>query len=153
MCELVLEAGGIPVVGDSAGIARPGATAEAFKTSGIGAVAREYDAELINFQTAGFREVDVPNAMHFPHLFVSKAVLDADVIISLPKLKTHELTYYTGAVKNMFGALPLKARKEMHLLADRRLFGEAVIDLYSVVKPHLAVMDGIVGMEERSFAW
>ncbi|AFV24290.1 hypothetical protein Mpsy_2084 [Methanolobus psychrophilus R15] len=147
MCELVLEAGGIPVVGDGAGIARPGATAEAFETSGIEAVAREYDVELINFQTAGFEKVDVLNAMHFPHLFVSKAVLDADVIISLPKLKTHELTYYTGAVKNMFGALPLKTRKEMHLLAERRLFGEAVIDLYSVVKPHLAVMDGIVGME------
>lgn len=69
------------------------------------------------------------------------------MIISLPKLKTHELSYYTGAVKNMFGALPLRTRKEIHLLAKRQLFGEAVVDLYSVVKPHLAVMDGVVGME------
>ncbi|MCQ6962601.1 DUF362 domain-containing protein [Methanolobus chelungpuianus] len=147
MCELVREAGGIPVIGDGAGIACPGATAEAFAASGIAAVAEELDVELINFQTAGFEKVDVPLAMHFPKLFVSKAVLDADVIISLPKLKTHELTYYTGAVKNMFGALPLKHRKEMHLLAERKLFGEAVIDLYSVARPHLAVMDGVVGME------
>ncbi|MDP2217548.1 MAG: DUF362 domain-containing protein [Methanolobus sp.] len=147
LCEIVREAGGIPVIGDGAGIARPGATAEAFVVSGIAAVAEELDVELINFQTAGFKLVNVPNSRHFPQLFVSKAVLDADVIISLPKLKTHELTYYTGAVKNMFGALPLKARKEMHLLAERRLFGEAVIDLYTVTRPHLAVMDGVVGME------
>jgi uncharacterized protein (DUF362 family)/Pyruvate/2-oxoacid:ferredoxin oxidoreductase delta subunit len=147
MCEMVREAGGIPVIGDGAGIAFMGATAEAFVASGIAAVAEEQHVELINFQTAGFEKVDVPGAMHFPQLFVSKAVLDADVIISLPKLKTHELTYYTGAVKNMFGALPLKHRKEMHLLAERKLFGEAVIDLYSVAKPHLAVMDGVVGME------
>lgn len=147
MCEMVREAGGIPVIGDGAGIACPGATAGAFVASGIAAVAEELDVELINFQTAGFEKVDVPDAMHFPQLFVSRAVLDADVIISLPKLKTHELTYYTGAVKNMFGALPLKHRKEMHLLAERKLFGEAVIDLYSVARSHLAVMDGVVGME------
>jgi uncharacterized protein (DUF362 family)/Pyruvate/2-oxoacid:ferredoxin oxidoreductase delta subunit len=147
VCELVKEAGGIPVIGDGSGMTHPGATAEAFRISGIADVAKAQNVELINFQTAGYVEVDVPDALHFPKLYVSKAVMDADVIISLPKLKTHELTYYTGAVKNMFGALPLKARKETHLLAERKLFGEAVIDLYSVTKPHLAVMDAVVGMQ------
>ncbi|MDY0386533.1 MAG: DUF362 domain-containing protein [Methanolobus sp.] len=147
MCELVQEAGGIPVIGDGSGMIHPGATADAFRISGIEDVAKKHDVELINFQTAGYAEIDVPGAMHFPKLHLSKAVMDADVIISLPKMKTHELTYYTGAVKNMFGALPLRTRKEMHLLAERKLFGEAVIDLYSIAKPHLAVMDGVVGME------
>jgi ferredoxin len=62
-------------------------------------------------------------------------------------LKTHELTYYTGAVKNFFGVLPLKCRREIHLLGKRDLFGEAVADLYSIVKPSFAVMDGVIGME------
>ncbi len=147
MCELVKEAGGIPVIGDGSGMTHPGATADAFRISGVEEVAKKHDVELINFQTAGYVEIDVPKAMHFPKLHLSKAVMDADVIISLPKMKTHELTYYTGAVKNMFGALPLRSRKEMHLLADRKIFGEAVIDLYSVAKPHLAVMDAVVGMQ------
>ncbi|MDW7732202.1 MAG: DUF362 domain-containing protein [Methanolobus sp.] len=147
VCEMVREVGGIPLIGDGAGMTHPGATTDAFRESGIEAVAKDCGAELINFQTAGFVEVDVPHASHFPRLFVSKAVLDADVVISIPKLKTHELTYYTGAVKNMFGTLPLKTRKEMHLLAERKLFGEGVIDLYSVVKPRLAVMDAVIGME------
>ncbi|WP_406660027.1 DUF362 domain-containing protein [Methanolobus sp. ZRKC3] len=147
VCELVAECGGVPVIGDAAGMIHQGATAEAFRVSGIEKVAKDCGAELVNFQTGGYVEVDVPDALQFPRIFVSKAVLDADVIISLPKLKTHELTYYTGAVKNMFGALPLRTRKEMHLLAERGLFGESVVDLYSVVKPHLALMDGVVGME------
>ncbi len=147
MCELVIEAGGVPFIGDGSGMTHPGATADALRASGMEDVAKEHGAQLINFQTGGYVAVEVPDAIHFPTLFISKAVLDADVVISLPKMKTHELTYYTGAVKNMFGALPLRTRKEMHLLADRKLFGEAVIDLYSVVTPHLAVMDGVVGME------
>ncbi|WP_407354871.1 DUF362 domain-containing protein [Methanolobus sp. WCC5] len=147
MCELVKEAGGIPIIGDGSGMTHPGATADAFRVSGMEEVAKEHDVELINFQTGGYAQVEVPKAIHFPRLFISKAVLNADVVISLPKMKTHELTRYTGAVKNMFGALPLRTRKEMHLLADRKLFGEAVVDLYSVAKPHLAVMDAVVGME------
>ncbi|WMW24098.1 DUF362 domain-containing protein [Methanolobus sediminis] len=147
MCELVKDVGGIPVIGDSAGITRPGATAHAFRVSGMEDVAKSYGVQLLNFQTEGYVEVEIPDAMHFSKLYISKAIMDADVIISLPKMKTHELTYYTGAVKNMFGALPLKTRKEMHLLGDRKLFGEGVIDLYSIAKPHLAVMDAVVGME------
>ena len=147
MCELVSDIGGIPIVGDGSGITHPGATAEALKISGIEDAAQKCGAEIVNFETAGFVEVDVPDAKQFPRLYIAKPILEADVIISLPKLKTHELTYYTGAVKNFFGAVPLKTRKQAHLLAKRDLFGEAVVDIYSIVKPHLAVMDGIVGME------
>ena len=147
MCELVSDIGGIPIVGDGAGITHPGATAEALKISGIEDAAQKCGAEIVNFETAGFVEVDVPDAKQFTRLYIAKPILDADVIISVPKLKTHELTYYTGAVKNFFGAVPLKTRKQAHLLAKRDLFGNAVVDIYSIVKPHLAVMDGIVGME------
>jgi uncharacterized protein (DUF362 family)/NAD-dependent dihydropyrimidine dehydrogenase PreA subunit len=149
MCELVSEVGGIPVIGDGSGIVKPGSTttSQALKVSGIEGVASGHGAELINFETSGYVEVDVPGARQFSHLHIAKAVLEADVIISLPKLKTHELTLYTGAVKNFFGTVPQKNRKQAHFLEDRRCFGEAIVDIYSVVKPQLAVMDGVVGME------
>jgi uncharacterized protein (DUF362 family)/Pyruvate/2-oxoacid:ferredoxin oxidoreductase delta subunit len=149
MCELVSEVGGIPVIGDGSGIVKPGSTttSQALKASGIENIASSHGVELINFETSGFVEVDVPDARHFSHLHISKAVLEADVIISLPKLKTHELTLYTGAVKNFFGTVPQKTRKQVHFLEDRSRFGEAVVDIYSVIKPQLAVMDGVVGME------
>ena len=63
----------------------------------------------------------------------------------LPKLKTHELTLYTGLSKP-FGAIPRKT-KSCPLPEDRDLFGDAVVDIYSFIRPHLAVMDGVIGME------
>ncbi len=147
MCELVLQAGGKPIVGDGAGISRPGATAKALKASGIEEAATRAGAQVVNFETAGFTLVDVPGSLQFRKLYIANPVLEADVVISLPKLKTHELTYYTGAVKNFFGVLPLKCRKEIHLLGKRDLFGEAVADIYSIVRPSFAVMDGVIGME------
>ncbi|NOR46974.1 MAG: DUF362 domain-containing protein, partial [Methanosarcinaceae archaeon] len=62
MCELVSDIGGIPIVGDGAGITHPGATAEALKISGIEDAAQKCGAEIVNFETAGFVEVDVPDA-------------------------------------------------------------------------------------------
>lgn len=149
MCELVLEAGGIPIIGDGSGIVKPGSTttSQAFKASGIEDVASSCGVGLINFETYGYVEVDVPGATQFSRIHISRAILEVDVIISLPKLKTHELTLYTGAVKNFFGTIPQKNRKQAHFLEDRNRFGEAVVDIYSIVKPHLAVMDGVVGME------
>ncbi len=147
MCEFVIQAGGKPIVGDGSGISRPGATAKSLKISEIEEAARKAGAQVVNFETSGFTLVDVPDPFQFRKLYIANPVLEADIIISLPKLKTHELTYYTGAVKNFFGTLPLKCRKEIHLLGKRDLFGEAVADLYSVIRPHFAVMDGIIGME------
>lgn len=147
MCELVVEAGGIPVVGDGSGITHPGVTEEALDTSGIREAAQRAGAEVLSFETSGYEVVDVPDPSYFSKLYIAKPVLDADVLISLPKLKTHELTLFTGSVKNMFGAIPLKLRKEAHLLGKKDLFSEAVVDIYSARVPHLALMDGVVGME------
>ncbi|NPE28150.1 DUF362 domain-containing protein [Methanococcoides sp. SA1] len=147
MCELVIEAGGVPIVGDGAGITHPGVTDEALDISGIREAAQRAGAEVLNFETSGYIPVDVENSVQLSQIYYAKPVLDADVVISLPKLKTHELTKYTGAVKNMFGALPLKFRKQAHVLGKIDLFADALVDVYSVKVPHLAVMDGVVGME------
>lgn len=149
MCELIKEAGAFPIVGDASGITRPDptATAEALKLSGIEEAALKAGAQVINFEIDDFKKVDIQNSKEFSSLHIAKAIIDADVIISLPKLKTHELTLYTGAVKNFFGVIPRKERKAAHFLARPDRFSDAVIDIYSFVKPHLAIMDGVVGME------
>nr|WP_209683324.1 DUF362 domain-containing protein [Methanohalophilus levihalophilus] len=147
VCDLVIEAGGIPMVGDCAGITHPGATAKAFEVSGIGESTLNTGGDVVNFQQNGFRKVEVPGAKHFPELYISKDVLDADVVINLPKLKTHELTLMTGAVKNMFGTVPLKIRKESHLLADPDVFSEAVLEIFSAATPQLSIMDAVLCME------
>jgi len=71
-----------------------------------------------------------------------------DLIISLPKLKNHELMYFTGAIKNTLGLLPGFSKAKQHgVYGDRNGFGEFLVDLCEAVTPDYFFMDGIIGME------
>ena len=70
-----------------------------------------------------------------------------DFIVSVPKLKTHGLTQYTGAIKNMMGTIPGNGKKNVHLIAPKADgFAKALVDIFQMSPPHLIVMDAIVGM-------
>jgi formate hydrogenlyase subunit 6/NADH:ubiquinone oxidoreductase subunit I len=75
--------------------------------------------------------------------------LEADVIINLPKFKTHSLTLLTLGVKNLFGCIPGPKKPLWHLKAgkDQETFAKILVDIYNVVRPSLTLLDGIVGME------
>ncbi len=147
--ELVKEIGGVPIVADTPGVVHQGnEAASAIADSGLKAVAEEVGAKAFQFETRGFVEVPVPEGKKLRSIYVAKAALEADVIISVAKLKTHGYTLFTGAVKNMFGAVPPKTRREIHATLTRpEDFGEALVDIYSVARPRLALMDGVVAME------
>lgn len=72
-----------------------------------------------------------------------------DLIINLAKLKTHSLTGLTMGVKNTFGFVKQGQRINYHLKAGRNkeLFSDIIIDIHLLVKPHLTILDGILGME------
>ncbi|MEW6606868.1 MAG: DUF362 domain-containing protein [bacterium] len=142
MIQLVKEVGGIPVVGDG-----PGTILPAFEISGIVKVADEEGIEVILFDKNGFEMAKIPTGEQLKETHFSKDVLEADIVISMPKLKTHVFVYYTGAIKNMFGALLADSRKKTHRIDDAELFSKALVDIFTIRKPDLAVMDGIVGME------
>jgi ferredoxin len=77
-------------------------------------------------------------------------MLSADVIISVPKLKTHVLTLYTGGVKKVFGHIPGLAKAEFHKRHPHpAAFAAMLTALYGRVRPQLTILDGIVGMEGR----
>lgn len=73
---------------------------------------------------------------------------EADLIINLPKLKTHGLTMYTGAVKNLFGCIPGVIKAEYHLRMQSAYdFSRMLNDLALLVNPSLTIMDAVIGME------
>ncbi len=146
MIREVKKSGGMPIVGDCSGDAMTG-TMHAMKISRIREVCDEEGVPCLCLETTGFKKVKIPNGKQLHEVHVAKPVLKADVVITMPKLKTHVETLYTGAVKNMFGAVPHGDRKKAHRLKDYKKFSEALVDIYSVAKPHLAVMDAIYGME------
>jgi uncharacterized protein (DUF362 family)/NAD-dependent dihydropyrimidine dehydrogenase PreA subunit len=139
----VREAGGEPSIGDSPGGAIRGVE-RVWENTGMSEVADELDVPLVNFEAAG--AVSAQGALR--SYMIAKPVLDADVIINVPKMKTHVLTLYTGAIKNMFGAVPGFRKARLHSEFPRPVpFARHIVDVYSLVRPRLHVMDAVVAME------
>lgn len=84
---------------------------------------------------------------NFSELFFPKTVERADLIVSLPKMKTHHWAGITCAMKNLFGVMPgIKygwPKNPLHVAG----IPNSIVDINATLKPHLAIVDGIVGME------
>jgi len=143
--KLVREMGAKRILaGDSPGIQGPGFSA---KVSGLGEVIRKNDAEWVDF-TAGKADVFCPEGKVAKKFTMTRIVEEADIIISIPKLKTHQLMYFTGAMKNIFGLIPSVAKSTYHVrFSSRKAFASMITDLNLAVKPAYAFMDAVIGME------
>lgn len=141
------KAGGIVTIAES-----PGGPYNAAALKGIYSVcgvdkAVEGTNAVLNFDTS-FTEVHFPEGKTVKTIPIINPILDADVIISLPKLKTHAMTSYTGAVKNLFGTIPGTYKAELHFrLNERKAFCSMLVDLHECIKPTLSIMDAVWGME------
>jgi uncharacterized protein (DUF362 family)/Pyruvate/2-oxoacid:ferredoxin oxidoreductase delta subunit len=112
--------------------------------TGFSDVARKTGAKLVNFEAGGTTLKEIDGIKYY----LSKYVMEADVIINLPKFKTHGLTLYTGAIKNLYGTLPGLQKAAFHKRCPNpENFSRRLVDIYSLVNPHLHLMDGILGME------
>ncbi|TDB36813.1 MAG: DUF362 domain-containing protein [Actinobacteria bacterium] len=129
--------------GDSPGF---GNALAAARKVGIAQVAEALGVTYVDF-TEG-RQVSFPEGELIKQFVLASAVLDADGLVTLPKLKTHALTRMTGAVKNQFGCVPGMLKGEFHMrMPDVERFAQMLVDLNRLIRPRLAVMDGIIGME------
>lgn len=131
------------IVGDNPGLFNYGANEESFEKTGLMAAAKGY------YRNIGDESVRVDFDPRFMEaVSLSKAVHDADVVISLPKFKTHGLTVMTGAVKNSYGILPGAQKAKLHRLAGTpERFHELVVEVFKLRPPDLFIMDAVVGME------
>lgn len=141
--ELAQVAGGIVSVGDSPGV---GTSEQVAKRCGILAVIEETGATFAPF-TESIRLT--PRSGTFPHFEIARDILDADVIINLPKLKTHQMMGMTCAVKNLFGAVVGLRKPGLHLQAgaDKGFFALMLLELAEEIRPALTIVDGVVAME------
>jgi len=130
------------IVGESNGFNYP--CNSAFEKTGIETAVKKAGGRLINLSEDKVVKVKFPNDKESPlkHLFLPKTVLDADAVVDLPLMKTHEFTMYSGAIKNLFGCLPSNRRIYLHPYLP-----EVFYRLYSILKPQLTIMDARVGIE------
>jgi uncharacterized protein (DUF362 family) len=80
---------------------------------------------------------------------ISSVALDADVIINLPKFKSHQQLIATFAVKNMFGCVSGKRKPLWHFRkgGDTNDFCEFLIDIFKFLSPALTIIDGVIAMD------
>jgi len=115
-------------------------TFEAFKVAAVDMVAKRWDVKLVDLNKDDFVEVHPPCPYSLRKIKVAKTALES-TIISVPKLKLHRIATVTLSLKNMMGALASKG--SMH---NGRL-SKNIVDLVSVLKPSVSVIDGIIAGE------
>ena len=144
LAEVFLEKKCTVFVGDSPGYE---STERALRKSGIMEVVRRLKLLIAHFE----RRVPKANRGISPYreFIFGEEPRDYDLVVNVPKLKSHVLMGLTAGVKNTFGFVPSLEKAKWHLRCgtDKRLFASLLIDINSVVKPALTVLDGIVAMD------
>jgi len=142
LIALVKGAGGKPCVADSP--ANTSKLERVWERTGFRALCEEENVPLLSLEQEGSTVFDVDGY----RFSIARPVLDADVVISVPKVKTHVLTTLTGAVKNTYGAVPGYQKTQLHRDHPRAGdFGELLLRIHDKVAPRLSLADGIVGMQ------
>ncbi|WP_315121829.1 DUF362 domain-containing protein [uncultured Clostridium sp.] len=131
------------IFGDSPGF---GDSRKAAERSGLIDVASKYDVKFDGFIDS--IHVRLEDSILCKSWNVAKAAYEADVVITLPKLKTHGMAFYTGAIKNQFGCIPGTQKATWHTrMPDANNFCKMLLDLNTLVGTDFAILDGIVAMQ------
>lgn len=140
--EYVLERGAIPLVADSPAI---GSFERLLTKGGFREALAGQDNYFREFRQTRAVDIGPP----FGKIALAADALDADLIINLPKLKTHTQMLLTLGVKNMFGAVVGFAKPEWHLKSgvNRDLFARLLVQIYERLKPAFTILDGVVALE------
>jgi uncharacterized protein (DUF362 family)/ferredoxin len=141
--RLFRDGGATVCFGDSPGLDDPGRAAE---RAGLMEAGIRSGAEFVDFSSGsrldGLEDGPVSS---FP---IAQPVHECDGMINLPKMKAHQLTRITGAVKNLFGCVPGKRKALYHVqFQDVMAFSSLLVELQLRLRPRLHIMDGIVAME------
>ncbi len=142
VAQLVIEAGGKPFLGDSPAF---GSALGVAKANGYLPLLEALNLPVVEFHGKRYQTV----SEGFDHLRLCKEAMEADVVINLPKVKSHMQLTLTMGVKNLFGCVPGKMKAWWHLEAgkDVNRFGEMLVETARAINPDLTILDGIIGHE------
>jgi uncharacterized protein (DUF362 family) len=142
VAQLVREVGGKPFFGDSPAF---GSAMGVARANGYLPMMEELNLPVVEFHGQRYET----GSSAFNHLRLCKEAMDADVVINLPKLKSHMQLTLTMGVKNLFGCVPGKMKAWWHMEAgkDENRFGEMLVETARAIAPDLTILDGIIGHE------
>lgn len=124
------------VIGEGSGFAD---TFKAFQVAGLDTVAERWKVRLADLNRDKFAEVSPESPLTLKGIKIAQTALSS-TIISVPKLKLHRLARITLSLKNMMGAVNPKGAMHVSL-------SENIVNLASIIKPSVAVIDGVIAGE------
>lgn len=141
LCKLLKEKNNKIIIGDSSAHD----TDSALKKSGMLKL-KKY-GEVVNFESLDKITVNLDNK-RIKQIRLPQIIFKADLIINVPKLKTHSLTRLTCCIKNLYGCIPGNTKEYYHRLIPEPLrFSRFLLEIYEKIKPELNIVDAITGME------
>lgn len=124
------------IIGEGSGLAD---TFKAFEVAGVKALAEKWNVRLVDLNGDEFVSIKPPNPLALKEVKIAKTALES-AIVSVPKLKPHRSARVSLSLKNMMGAVTPKGSIHNHL-------SEKIVDLASIIKPSVAVIDGVIAGE------
>lgn len=121
----------------------------AFQSSGIERVAKKYtvNKKPIIFEQEKLRYIKDSSAEILKRFPIARIVKQVDLVIDMPKMKTHSLAQVTLGIKNLYGLIPGGLKQRIHKKAGGDKFSEILVDIYQNILPGLTIIDGILGMD------
>ncbi|MEG1656527.1 MAG: DUF362 domain-containing protein [Christensenellaceae bacterium] len=147
VAQIAIECGAAVTIADSPGGPYTKSVLESlYKQTGYDVMAKEVGAVLNT--NCDFEEVAFAEGKFLKHAKIIKPVIDADVIVNMPKLKTHGLTGMSGAVKNLYGTVAGLVKAEYHMrFSDMKNFCGALVDIAQNASPQLTIVDSVWAMQ------
>ncbi len=116
----------------------------AFEATGIADIAKKWNVDLVDLNSYDSVDLDVPKGLVLDWVRVGRSVIEADVVINVPVLKTHRGTFISVCLKNVgVGCATREEKKRLHRLG----IDEGLVDVYSLVKPKFNLVDALVALE------
>src|SRR3990170_7082240 len=114
----------------------------AIRATGLLNIIENAGSTFVNLTKDDFSYIKPRETLYVKKYRMPKTLSDCDIFITMPVMKTHELTLYTGALKNQFGCYPQRNRVLLH-----PHLAEALVDINLILKPKLVIMDAITAIE------
>ena len=116
---------------------------KAYSFLGYDKIARETGARLVDLYDEEFVDIPIRGSQLHASMQIAKTIVEADFLINVPVMKTHVAVGISVCMKNLMGTISAEQKKKFHFFG----IAESVVDLNSVVKPHLSIADGTVAGE------
>lgn len=118
------------------------------EATGLGKMVKTLGARFVDLNLDELEVLDVKEGFSgLKQFFLPRTLMNADVVVSVPKMKTHHWVGMTASMKNFFGAVPGRKYGWPKNLLHMRGIPQCILDLQDLIKPGFALVDAVVAME------